>query len=444
MRLSPAQDRQVQLLLGADPGLDFDAARQRLERAALVVSAGDASRLPWGQAALLTIVECAVRMFRGGVHVVGGFSDPVIVGNRPPVPLRAALIGAGCRNVAAPAHAIAIYVGADLSAPANAIRCWADGWVATASPRAPDAELLEGNEISGALAGAMAASEAFRAAVLNDVRGGKRTLRLSPLDPADPQPAGTPLEHLPGRCWVLGLGNLGQAVLWFLGLLPYRDPGSVQLFLQDVDVVGPENLDVQILARPAWIGRKKARAAAEWAEDRGFRTSIIEQRFTDTSRRGKDEPGLAFVGVDNLPTRRAAASTAASFDLILDGGLGATSAEVFDIRVHGFPGNRDPISAWPDPPPPRDRPLSGALTQLVEAGRLDLCGAMTIAGQPAGVPTTAVAAAAIEIAQACRAIETGSFCDLVDLSLLDPKRVATHQTTLARVGVLPTASARRL
>jgi hypothetical protein len=44
--------------------------------------------------------------------------------------------------------------------------------------------------------------------------------------------------------------------------LPYADPAAVELFLQDTDISGPENLDVQLLTRNGWIGQKKARAAA--------------------------------------------------------------------------------------------------------------------------------------------------------------------------------------
>ena len=66
-----------------------------------------------------------------------------------------------------------------------------------------------------------------------------------------------------------------------------------------------------------------------------------------------------------------------------------------------------------------------------------------IAGQPVGIPSTAVAAAAIQAAQACRAIADSTYCDLVDVSLTDTKRAAAHQTKLARVGVLPSAEARR-
>ena len=362
MRLSIEEDRAAQLLIGADPTLDYDEARLRLERAAVVISAGAAARTAWGQAAILTLAECAVRMFRGGVYLGRVFSDRIIVGCRLAVSLQSELIAIGCRRETPPAHAMTLHVGGDMTDTAKALRCWTDGWVATVSPRPPAADPMEGNEISGALAGALVASEAFRCVVLNDIRAGKRTQRVSPLTPADPQPAGLPLTRLPARCWLLGLGNLGQATLWILKvscLMPMRLRSSSTSRTPTHQRTG-EILDVQVLTRYPWIGEKKARTAAAWAKAHGFRTTtVIERRFEAATRRSPKEPGLIFVGVDNLVTRRAVPG--AGFDLILDGGLGATPAEVFDLRIHGFPGSRTCArEAWPEPPPAKARPLGPA------------------------------------------------------------------------------------
>ncbi|MHC2435904.1 hypothetical protein [Bradyrhizobium sp. USDA 4451] len=129
------------------------------------------------------------------------------------------------------------------------------------------------------------------------------------------------------------------------------------------------NLAVQLLTKPDWIGRKKARNAASWAEARGFGTTVIESRFVDGTKRSADEPDLA---IDNLAARRAAA--ASNFDLVLDAGLGATPAEIFDIRLHGFPGRGSPKQAWPQQDGHLEVPLVPALQELVDAGRIDHCG----------------------------------------------------------------------
>jgi hypothetical protein len=206
-----------------------------------------------------------------------------------------------------------------------------------------------------------------------------------------------------------------------------------------MDVSNPENLGVQLLTQTDWIGRKKARAAARWAEARGFKTVISERPFTAATRRSEEEPGLVFVGVDNLPARRAVARAEAGFHLVIDAGLGATSEEIFDIRLHAFPGFRSPEIAWPEIQNNTEPELSSALKLLVEQGRIDHCGAIIIAGKSLGVPSTAVSAAAIQIAQAYRAITTATatYCDLFDVSLINPERATGHETNLPRAGVIP-------
>jgi hypothetical protein len=57
------------------------------------------------------------------------------------------------------------------------------------------------------------------------------------------------------------------------------------------------------------------------------------------------------------------------------------------------------------------------LEKAVADGRIDRCGALTVAGKSVGVPCTALAAAALQIGQVIRAIATGRCCDLVDASL---------------------------
>lgn len=441
MTLPVQHDRLVQLLIKGDATLPLDAARSQLERAAVIFSCSDdAANAPWGQAALLSAVACAICSFRGGVFLQGEFEQSVCVGNWMPTQLRRMLEAAGCRPEEPPEHAVHIHVGADAKPGAASLCCWADGWVAVTSPNAPDHEPMLGNEISGALAGALAVTEAFRMIVLRDLTAGKRTQRLSALTPNRIEPTGPAFELLPSGLWILGLGNLGQAILWILGLLPYADPGGVRLVLQDMDSSGAENLGVQVLTQPSWIGRKKARAAAEWAEARGFRTAVNELPFSMTSVRDVNLPGLALVGVDNIETRKYAARPEAKFDLVIDAGLGATPAEVFDIRIHGFPGTRTLQDAWPDAAvaagAAQANSLCGNLESLVNQRRLDRCGALTIAGQGVGLPSTAVAAAAIQVAQACRVINSSKFCDLIDVSLANTSRAEAHESDFARTRVL--------
>src|SRR5258708_5502427 len=248
--------------MGAD--VECDDAIFGWDKAALCLSADNAARTAWGQAALLTIAECATRMFRGGVYLGSDFNEQVIVGTHPRLPLRRLLVKTGCRPENPPSHAVHLYVGHEPTSSRAQVRCWADGWTAVMSPACAPEPPVSGNEISGALAGAMATSDLFRIAMLGDLMAGKRTQKLSALTPGTIASQDLHLEALPAQCWMVGLGNLGQGTLWILGLLPYADPQEVRLLLQDTDVSGPENLDTQILTQFSWIGLNKARGAALW------------------------------------------------------------------------------------------------------------------------------------------------------------------------------------
>jgi hypothetical protein len=57
------------------------------------------------------------------------------------------------------------------------------------------------------------------------------------------------------------------------------------------------------------------------------------------------------------------------------------------LRNHGFPGARSPAQAWPEPDVHLEASLDGSLQELVDAGRIDRCGALTIAGRSLGVPS---------------------------------------------------------
>jgi hypothetical protein len=435
MNLSIEDDRLAHLLMRGYGHAGYDEARRKLDRAALVLTADAAAGLPWGQAALLTAAQCGVRMFPGGVYLGSDFGETTVVGQFGRWPIGRHLELAGCRTASAPEHAIALHVGTGRRRVQRGALCWADNWAGLVGIEAPADPPPGGNEIGGVMAGAMGIGEVFRSAVLGDKLACRRTSRLSAISPGYEDGDGIDLAYLPAAFWLLGLGNLGQAALWTIGLLPYSDPGLISLFLQDADKSELGNLAIQVLTKPGWIGRKKARSAALWAEERGFDTTIVENRFVEGTKRSVDEPGLALVGVDNLAARRAAAGS--NFNLVLDAGLGATPSEIFDIRIHGFPGTRSPAQAWPEPDVSLEAPLDASLQELVDAGRIGHCGALSIAGRSLGVPSTAVAAAAIQIALACRAVRDGGFLDLVDVTLVNCRRAIGRRHALAMPGTLP-------
>jgi hypothetical protein len=176
------------------------------------------------------------------------------------------------------------------------------------------------------LAAALAINEAFLFVRRETGAAGRRAVGFSLWRP-DPHfdwlagPGDEPtLSLLPSRLWLIGLGHLGQAYLWALGLLPYRDPGELSLVLQDVDVVTPSTESTSILTEAKLVDQKKTRTMAAWAERCGFRTAIHERIFEASFRRQETEPSVALCGLDNALGRRALDEV--GFDFVAEAGLG--------------------------------------------------------------------------------------------------------------------------
>jgi hypothetical protein len=437
MTIAFEHDRLAQLLFARSEQAPLADIRLRLDSMALVLSV-DAAVVgtAWAQAAAMAIVASGDRMFRAGVFLADVPPTATILMPGCGQPLVRTLEGLGARRAGAPtARAFHLHIGhgsADLHVGTA-------GWTATVSPKSITPGKPAGNVVSGVLAGAMAVSEAFRRGALGAGDAGRIAQQINAWAPGSTETVFVPIMRLPSALWLIGLGNLGQAQLFTLSLLPFADRSAVTLMLQDFDRSGPENLTTQILTRYGWIGHRKASMAAAYMHGQGFETFAVERRFAHGHGPAATEPRIALVGVDNPQARRLAAT--AGFDWVIDAGLGGTPAEIFDIAVHAFPGHLAPETIWPESADARPEiDVPARYTALVEAGVLDMCGATTIAGQAVGVPSTALAAAALQIAQLCRVLATGGYCDSIDLRLARTGSATSTQipeASLALPALLP-------
>ena len=276
---------------------------------------GEAAANPVDQAALLTTVAVGRRVFLGGVCVAGELGVPLSV----PLPvgdtLRDAVVALG-GEAGAPERMIpTVVVG---GAPAErrggfCVRTAAAGWRGGIMPIHSEVEVADGPlmPLAGMLAGALAVNEAYLH-VSGGAVAGRRVVGISLWEPhkdcdwVSERREEPDLAYLPSALWLIGLGHLGQAYLWALGLLPYGEPADVSLVLQDVDIVTSSTESTSILTDRGMVGRKKTRVMAEWAESRGFATSIHERMFdAGFRRRAGDEPAVALCGLDNAEGRRA-------------------------------------------------------------------------------------------------------------------------------------------
>ena len=232
----------------------------------------------------------------------------------------------------------------DATAPNRALRVTFDGWIAATGPAATVERLPERDfcALSGLLSASLAVSEIFMSFAEISVEATRRPIAVSlwrpDADVHDPAAQGVPVEFLPKKLWVLGLGHLGNAYLWALAALPYRDAGEVEVILNDFDRVEPENVETGLLFTEAAHAQYKTRVCSTWLEKRGFRTRIVERRFDDHYCCQSDEPRLALCGFDKNSARRSLETV--NFLRVIESGLGGRADNFDALTIHTLPNSR--------------------------------------------------------------------------------------------------------
>jgi hypothetical protein len=377
------------------------------------------------QATLLTAVALAKRVFLGGVIVSGDLAAPVTAPLLLGPTLADAVVALGGRIVAEPpARLPTVMVGPPCARRDGfCIRAVAQGWRGGIAPAHVDLAAASGaaNPLAGMLAAGLAVNEAFRH-VSGAKAAGRAPVGLSLWRPgadADwlaPDASEPKLTFLPSRLWLIGLGHLGQAYLWGLGLLPFASPSEVELVLQDVDEITDSTESTSILTDAAMTGTKKTRAMAAWAERRGFRVTIQERLFAADFKRQAQEPAIALCGLDNAVGRRALDQV--GFDMIVEAGLGRGHRDFRTMRLHTLPGARPTAEMWKrvaQAETVEDRP---AYEKLLADGVLDRCGMTLLAGKAVGAPFVGAVAGVLALSEILRVLHGGPVHRLIDLDLL--------------------------
>lgn len=379
------------------------------------------------QAALLTGVALARRVFLGGVTVFGPLDTKLVV----PMPLGAMLdeaitnLGGRVGSGQAPLGIPIVTVGGTAQPRRSDfhVRMVYSGWRGGIVPIHHDAEPTGRKAIAPAsmLAAGLAVNEAFLYVRGETNVAGRRPVGLSlwNLEPGydwlghgNDEPV---LEFLPSRLWLLGLGHLGQSFLWALGLLPFERPSDLHLVLQDIDVVTPSTESTSILTDTNLLGKKKTRVMAEWSERRGFSTSIHERLYNRHQKRQESEPTVALCGLDNALGRRALDHS--GFGLVIEAGLGRGYRDFRTIRVHTLPASRSAEQIWHDVKVD-DTPIkSPAYTNLLDSKTLDRCGVTTLAGKAVGAPFVGAVAGSLVISELLRLLHGGQLMQLIDVDL---------------------------
>jgi hypothetical protein len=386
------------------------------------------------QAALLTFLRLASRVFLGGIDVATSADVPNLLPGNPSI--GQAIAAAGARRVTSlEPHVPAVCIGA-VALPHSssfAVRTVFSGWragivpVDTAVPFEFDTELT----LSGALAAALAVNEAFLFVRKDTPEAGLREIGISLWKPDaledwwKAENDGPQLSYLPSKLWLIGLGHLGQAYLWGLCLLPYAKSEEVELVLQDIDTVSASTLSTSILSDAGMIGLRKTRAIAAAMEVRGFGTAIVERKFDASLRVNPDDPQIALCGVDNALARRALGDP--GFKLVVEAGLGSGAKDFRAIRIHTFPGAKAPCDLWASGVERIISTEAPAYCDLKSQG-LDQCGVTLLAGKAVGAPFVGMTAAALCLAEVLRHLHGGALFAVHDLDLRSPtSRISIEQ-----------------
>jgi hypothetical protein len=340
-----------------------------------------------------------------------------------------------------PADARHALVFGGAPAPKNGLRVTFDGWIAKVGPlrTTPRLEEREYFSLAGILASSLALSELFLSFAGINIEAAHRVVGMSlwrpELDIGDADALGIPVEFLPRDLWVLGLGHLGNAYLWSMAALPYRDPREVEFALFDFDKIEKENVETGVIFDAGGIGRFKTRACDAWLARRQFGTRLVERRFDRTFRRqytdAQDkEPALALCGFDSNPARRDLPG--AGFRRVIDCGLGGMADNFDVISLHTLPHPRSPEELWPDMTEKEVAKLVAYQERMAREnpGYLGLgaddCGRRDLAGKSAAVPFVGTCAASLAIAEVIRALHEGPAYHDIKVGLGDPGKTFTR------------------
>jgi len=438
--LADRLNRLVKLALDTGEASSIEDAEKLFYGYKMSVVAGkDVGRSATQQATLLTIVNCARRSLLGGVEVEGIAGMPLLVPLFPYKTLEQAVSGLGGKIVRAARRETALVLLGDAvqhDGRAFAVRATFEGWAGGIVPTGAEGlRLVERQEFipSGVLSGALAVAETFQHLRGNNPAAGHRAVGLSLWRPEanwrDGEAVGPMIRRLPSSLWLIGLGNVGQAYLWTLGLMPYEKPDEVHLVLQDYDALAESNDSTSLLTQRALVGKRKTRAIAEWAEERGFTTTLVERRFASDFRVGADDPAVALCGVDNGLARTALEDV--GFMKVIEAGLGYGIRDYLGFRTHLFPGSRSARDIWRDNGDERGVRIDLPAYQNLEASGADQCGLTQLAGRTVGAPFVGAVASSVVIGELLRMVNGGHAYELIDAHL---KNLEYRSVVPARAG----------
>ena len=341
--ISPENMNRMARIMIEKFGMTYTDAVTKLSELRLQIECGPSIKhSPSLQAAFITALTTGNRAFHGGISYSLPANIPLLLpwpGHKTLNTLALELLPNQSMPTARTLPTLCID-RPDL-AGGNFFHLYCDGWRAGISPKSALQEFSQGADFSlgGVAAGALGVGVAFFGAVGISTRANDKAFGISlwelDNDWLSNDSIGPKLESLPKKLWLLGLGHLGQAFLWNMCLLPFENPASTELILQDFDKVVKANWTAGLICDGNSIGRFKTRVSADFLEKRGFLTRIVERPFDGRTIREPEEPRIAICGFDKAEPRRILDK--AGFDLVVESGVGGGLDSFDKIGLHTLP-----------------------------------------------------------------------------------------------------------
>ncbi len=392
---------------------------------------------PAAQAALMTAVNAAARTFLGGVLVRTEDNAPLTEGwgaGRTCLEVIVELGGQVVSDLDGAHPTIVIGEPGRPSMGSAVMHTAWNGWSGGILESQSGAPGAPGIALAGVVAGALGVCEVFQHCC-GSTLATRRDIGISLWQPeADwlsPEAAGPPLTYLPTGLWLLGLGHLGQAYTWCLGLLPYADHANLTVYLMDTDTLVKGNLPSGLLAREKDIEDRKSRVVAGRLQSLGFKTSIVERLFDEHTHPTSKEPSIALAGFDSPEPRRLLGG--AGFSHVVDGGLGGGVLDYLHMAIHTFPSQLDPAAQFDSTRSERvgvPERYEAELERLVTEGATRAeaeCGITEIAGVSVAAAFVGAIAGALVLADVLRMLHDGPELAVLTLDLRTPERIATAE-----------------
>src|SRR6266404_3347292 len=222
------------------------------------------------QAAVLTAINTGKRAFRGGVTVQMPISTPLLLPWLGRSTLNAVAAELGATIVTGPVDSDHTIAFANAKKNFVGLRVVCDGWRGGVVPAGNAMQFQPGPDfaLGGILAGGIAVARTFLTAGSISNRDVSEPSGFSiwrpDLEWLSTAAQGPPIKILPAKLWLLGLGHLGQAYAWSIGLLGCPHKAAIQLYLQDHDMSETANWSAGLLCNEDNVGVLKTRICSQW------------------------------------------------------------------------------------------------------------------------------------------------------------------------------------